>query len=136
MTTTLPDHAFGRLGDRRVLRAGFGAMQLESAASAGPGTADYDGAVAILRRAVEVGVDHVDTAQFYGPGTVNALIRDALHPYAEGLQLVSKVGAFHHERVRLVAAQRPAELRAGVEQNLVALGVEQLAVVYLRRADV
>jgi aryl-alcohol dehydrogenase-like predicted oxidoreductase len=133
--TTLPDYAYGLLGTRRVLRAGFGAMQLESAASAGAGTPDFRDAVAILRQAVELGVDHLDTAQFYGPGSVNELIRAALYPYAEGLQIVTKVGAFHHDKLRLVAAQRPAELRAGVEQNLATLGVERLAAVYLRRAD-
>jgi pyridoxine 4-dehydrogenase len=134
--TTLPDHAFGLLGTQRVLRTGFGAMQLEAAVSSGRGKPDFEDAAAILRQAVELGVDHIDTAQFYGRGTVNEVIRAALHPYADGLRLVSKVGAFHHEKLRVVAAQRPAELRAGVEENLAALGTERLAAVYLRRADV
>jgi pyridoxine 4-dehydrogenase len=135
MTTpaALPEYAVGRLGDRPVMRVGFGAMQLEHAASAGGD--DFDAGVAILRRAVELGVDHIDTAQFYGPGTVNELIRTALHPYAEGLQLVSKVGAEPHPQSRIVAAQRPEQLRAQVEANLATLGAEQLAVVNLRRAD-
>jgi pyridoxine 4-dehydrogenase len=135
MTTPppLPAYAVGRLGDRPVMRVGFGAMQLEPAATAGGD--DYAAGVAILRRAVELGVDHVDTAQFYGPGTVNELIRTALHPYAEGLQVVSKVGAEHHPRARIVAAQRPEQLRAAVEANLATLGLERLAAVNLRRAD-
>jgi pyridoxine 4-dehydrogenase len=119
--------SYGRLGDHDVLRVGFGAMQLEHA--------HPDDAVKVLRRAVELGVDHLDTAQFYGPGTVNALIRRALHPYAPGLRIVTKVGAVTHPAERLVPAQKPAELRASVEENLRALGTEHLAVVNLRRAD-
>ena len=117
----------GKLGQYDVLRVGFGAMQLEHA--------DRGDAVTILRRAVELGVDHLDTAQFYGPGTVNELIREALHPYADGLQIATKVGAVIHPTERLAAAQKPAELRAAVEQNLRTLGVDQIAVVNLRRAD-
>ncbi|GIF21754.1 aldo/keto reductase [Paractinoplanes tereljensis] len=92
-------------------------------------------AVKVLQRAVELGVDHLDTAQFYGPGTVNSLIKTALHPYADSLRLVTKVGAVTHPTERLVAAQKPAELRAQVEENLRALGTDHLAVVNLRRAD-
>jgi len=117
----------GKLGQYDVLRVGFGAMQLEHA--------DRGDAVTILRRAVELGVDHLDTAQFYGPGTVNELIREALHPYADGLRIATKVGAVIHPTERLAAAQKPAELRAAVEQNLRTLGVDQVAVVNLRRAD-
>ena len=117
----------GKLGQYDVLRVGFGAMQLEHA--------DRGDAVTILRRAVELGVDHLDTAQFYGPGTVNELIREALHPYADGLRIATKVGAVIHPTERLAAAQKPAELRAAVEQNLRTLGVDQIAVVNLRRAD-
>jgi pyridoxine 4-dehydrogenase len=135
MTTPqpLPAYAVGRLGDQQVMRVGFGAMQLEPAATAGGD--DHAAGVAILRRAVELGVDHVDTAQFYGPGTVNELIRTALYPYPEGLQLVSKVGAEPHPTARIVAAQRPEQLRAAVEANLTTLGVQRLAAVNLRRAD-
>jgi pyridoxine 4-dehydrogenase len=117
----------GKLGRYDVLRVGFGAMQLEHA--------DRGDAVTILRRAVELGVDHLDTAQFYGPGTVNELIREALHPYAGGLRIATKVGAVTHPTERLAAAQKPAELRTAVEQNLRTLGVEHVAVVNLRRAD-
>src|SRR3954447_18175295 len=100
--TTSPAHAYGKLDGHDVLRVGFGAMQLEHG--------DPTGAVTVLRRAVELGVVHLDTAQFYG--TVNDLIRTALHPYADGLRIVTKVGAVTHPTERLVAAQRPAELRA------------------------
>ena len=119
--------AYGKLGDLDVLRVGFGAMQLEHG--------DPADAVKVLRRAVELGVDHIDTAQFYGPGTVNDLIKTALHPYAGNLHLVTKVGAVTHPTERLAAAQKPAELRAQVEENLRALGTDRVAVVNLRRAD-
>ncbi|MGW4642806.1 aldo/keto reductase [Sphaerisporangium sp. NPDC004334] len=124
--TTTHAYAYGKLGDHDVLRTGFGAMQLEHG--------DPAEAVKILRRAIELGVDHLDTAQFYG--TANDLIRTALHPYAESLRIVTKVGAVTHPTERLVTAQKPAELRASVEDNLRALGTERLAVVNLRRADV
>lgn len=115
------------LAGRPVARVGFGAMQL-------PGV-DRDAALAVLRAAVDGGVNHLDTAQFYGPGTANELIKAALHPYPDGLVLVSKVGAEHDERAGLVLAQRPEQLRADVEANLATLGVERLPVVNLRRAD-
>jgi pyridoxine 4-dehydrogenase len=123
--TTPHAHAYGKLGEHHVLRVGFGAMQLEHA--------DPAHAVTVLRRAVELGVDHLDTAQFYGPA--NDLIRTALHPYADNLRIVTKVGAVTHPTERLTAAQKPAELRAQVEENLRALGTDHLAVVNLRRAD-
>lgn len=91
--------------------------------------------MAVLRGAVEQGVNHIDTAQFYGVGAVNELIRAALRPIPEHVVLVSKVGAEHDERAGLVAAQRPAQLRASVQANLATLGVERLAVVNLRRPD-
>lgn len=117
------------LAGRPVARIGFGAMQLQGR--------DRGTAISILRRAVESGVNHVDTAHFYGPGEVNALIRDALHPYPDDLVLVSKVGAAHAPEtdVGLALAQRPEQLRAGVEENLAQLGVERLPVVNLRRTD-
>jgi pyridoxine 4-dehydrogenase len=120
-------NAYGKLGDLDVLRVGYGAMQLEHV--------DAADAVKVLRRAIELGVDHLDTAQFYGPGTVNELIRSALHPYGDRLRIVTKVGAVTHPAERLVAAQKPAELRASVEENLRALDTDHLAVVNLRRAD-
>jgi pyridoxine 4-dehydrogenase len=130
-STPRPEHTLGRLGERQVLRVGFGAMQLSAAHA---DETEKTAATAILRKAVEVGVDHVDTAEFYGGGSVNELIRAALHPYPAGLQLVSKVGA-EEQAGGLVPAQRPEQLRAGVEANLASLGVEQLAAVNLRRVD-
>jgi pyridoxine 4-dehydrogenase len=103
---------------------------------AGPGVfgppADPEAARTVLRRAIELGVDHIDTAQYYGPGVVNELIRDALYPYPEGLRLVSKVGAGRDGRGGVLSAQHPSELRAGVEDNLRTLQVEALALVNLR----
>jgi aryl-alcohol dehydrogenase-like predicted oxidoreductase len=94
-----------------------------------------DEAIAVLRRAVELGVDHVDTSQYYGPDVVNALIREALHPYPEGLRLVTKVGARRDDKGAWLPALRPDELRAGVEDNLRTLGIERLALVNLRLLD-
>ncbi|WP_179725473.1 aldo/keto reductase [Saccharopolyspora hordei] len=109
---------------------GFGAMQLERLHT------DRDAAIGLLRRAVELGVDHVDTAQFYGGGFVNSVIRDALTP-EDGVVVVSKVGAEPNPGgpVPLRPAQRPEQLRASVDANLAALGLEQVPVVNLRRLD-
>jgi pyridoxine 4-dehydrogenase len=115
------------LAGRPVARIGFGAMQLER-----PGI-PRDAALAILRQAAGAGVNHIDTAHFYGGA--NGLIRDALAPYSGELVLVTKVGADRDAAGRLVPAQRPHELRAQVEANLAALGVERVAVVNLRRVD-
>ena len=122
------------LGARAVHRMGFGAMQLPGPGVMGP-PRDHDAAVAVLRRAVELGVDHIDTAQYYGPDVANELIRDALHPYPDNLALVSKVGAVRDAKGAWLPAQQPAELRAGVEDNLRTLGVDQLAAVNLRVLD-
>ena len=116
-----------KLAGRGVARIGFGAMQLEHAA------AGRDAAVAILRQAVHAGVNHIDTAQFYGDA--NALIHDALAPYPDELVLVSKVGAARNADGRLTAAQRPEQLRAQVEANLATLGTGQVDVVNMRRID-
>ena len=120
------------LAGRPVRRMGFGAMQLPGPGVFGP-PKDRAGALAILRRVVDAGVNHIDTAQFYGPDVANELIREALHPYPEDLVLVSKVGARRDRTGQWLAAQRPEELRAGVEANLVSLGLEQVPVVNLRR---
>lgn len=124
-----------RLGSRSVHRIGYGAMQLPGPGVMGP-PKDRTEALAVLRRAVEGGVNHVDTAQFYGPDVSNELIREALHPYPSDLASVSKVGAERDSAGGFVARQAPAELRQGVEDNLASLGVEQLAVVNLRRVEV
>ncbi|MEU1801029.1 aldo/keto reductase [Streptomyces sp. NPDC019937] len=120
----------GALAGHTVSRIGYGAMQLERLC------ADRDAAIALLRRAVELGVDHIDTAQFYGNGFVNEVIRDALRP-EDGVLIVSKVGADPDPggTPPLRLAQRPEELRASVEDNLVSLGLDRIPVVNLRRTD-
>jgi pyridoxine 4-dehydrogenase len=122
------------LGSFSVSRLGFGAMQLPGPGVFGP-PRDRDEALAVLRRAVELGVDHIDTAQFYGPDVANELIRAALHPYPDDLALVSKVGARRDESGGWLAADEPGQLRQAIEDNLRSLGVEQLAVVNLRLTD-
>jgi aryl-alcohol dehydrogenase-like predicted oxidoreductase len=89
-------------------------------------------AIAVLRRAIEAGVNHIDTAQYYGPDVSNELIRDALYPYPDDLVLVSKVGADRDASGGWIPAQQPAELRAGVEANLRTLGIERIGAVNLR----
>ncbi|OBI52085.1 aldo/keto reductase [Mycobacterium sp. E796] len=120
----------GDIGKSTVARIGYGAMQLFEAVS-------DDDATAVLRRAVELGVNHIDTASFYGPGEVNRRIRAALAPYPEDLVIVSKVGARYtgEQPMPLTAAQRPAELRAAVEDDLRQLGLDCVPVVNLRRMD-
>jgi pyridoxine 4-dehydrogenase len=122
------------LGRTSVARIGFGAIQLPGPAAFGP-PRDRDAALAVLRRAVELGVNHIDTAQFYGPNVSNELIREALHPYPAGLALVSKVGARRDDAGGWVPLAEPADFRADIEANLRTLGVDQLAVVNLRLMD-
>ena len=119
------------LGGRSVARVGFGAMQLAGVRDrpAPP----RERAIAVLRCALELGVNHIDTAQFYGDGVANELIREALAPYPEQLVLVSKVGAVRGPDGGLVPAQRPDELRAAVESNLSTLGVDRIDVINMRR---
>ncbi|HEY3772983.1 MAG TPA: oxidoreductase [Solirubrobacteraceae bacterium] len=119
------------LGDKPVQRIGFGAMQLAGPGVFGP-PRDPDAARAVLRRAIELGVDHIDTSQFYGPDVVNDLIRDALYPYPDGLRLVTKVGARRDASGGWLPAQSPADLREGVEDNLRSLQVERMDLVNLR----
>ena len=120
----------GRLADHTVSRIGYGAMQLQRLHG------DRDAAVALVRRAVALGVDHVDTAQFYGNGFVNQVIREALRPHDE-VVVVTKIGADPNPGgpFPMRAAQRPEELRASVEDNLRSLGMQQLPLVNLRRLD-
>jgi aryl-alcohol dehydrogenase-like predicted oxidoreductase len=125
------DHQTYDLGELPVTRVGFGAMQLPGPGVMGP-PRDHDTAIAVLRRAVELGINHIDTAQFYGPDVANQLIHEALHPYADDLVLVSKVGAFRDEQGSWLPGQRPEQLRSAVEDNLRSLEVEQLGAVNLR----
>ena len=120
----------GELAGRLVGRVGFGAMQLPGPGVFGP-PRDRATALAVLRRVVDLGINHIDTAQFYGPDVANELIHEALFPYPEDLVLVSKVGARRDEKAGSPPAQRPEELRDGVEANLSSLGVQQVGVVNL-----
>lgn len=119
------------LAGHRVGRVGYGAMQLPGPGVFGP-PRDHDEAVRVLRRVVELGIDHIDTSQFYGPNVSNELIKEALHPYADDLVIVSKVGAVRGPSGEWLPAQRPDQLVAAVRENLVTLDVERLPVVNLR----
>jgi pyridoxine 4-dehydrogenase len=122
------------LGGFSVTRIGFGAIQLPGRGAFGP-PRDRTEALAVLRRAVELGVDHIDTAQFYGPQVSNELIREALHPYPPNLALVSKVGARRDDAGGWIPLVDPADFRSDIEANLRTLGVDQLAAVNLRLID-
>jgi pyridoxine 4-dehydrogenase len=119
------------LGKRKVHRVGFGAMQLPGRGAFGP-PRDRAEALAVVRRAVDLGVDHIDTAQYYGPDVANEILCSALYPYPSQLVLVSKVGAKRDDKGGWLPAQEPAELRAGVLENLRALKVDRLPAVNLR----
>jgi pyridoxine 4-dehydrogenase len=122
------------LGQRSVNRLGYGAMRLTGPGVFGP-PRDHDEAVAVLRAAVEAGVDHIDTAQYYGPNVVNDLIREALYPYRDDLAIVTKVGARRDRAGRIVVYNQPHELRLAIEDNLASLSLQQLAAVNLRLVD-
>ncbi len=114
-----------------VKRVGYGAMQLAGPHVWGP-PKDRDACVAVLREAVAAGVDHIDTSDFYGPHVTNGIIREALHPYADDLTIVTKVGAVRGDGGSWLPAQKPAELVAAVHDNLRNLGLDVLDVVNLR----
>jgi pyridoxine 4-dehydrogenase len=122
------------LGKFTVGRVGFGAMQLPGPGVFGP-PRDRDQALAVLRHAVELGVNHIDTAQYYGPDVANELIHEALHPYPAGLALVSKVGGQRDDTGNWLPAHEPDELRQGIEDNLRSLEIDQLTAVNLRVMD-
>jgi aryl-alcohol dehydrogenase-like predicted oxidoreductase len=119
------------LGDLEVRRMGYGAMQLAGPGVFGP-PADPDEAIAVLRAAVGLGVNHIDTADFYGPYVTNELIRTALAPYPDDLHIVTKVGARRDEQGGWPHARTPAELTQQVHDNLDRLGLDVLDVVNLR----
>ncbi|TCU57850.1 hypothetical protein EDF58_10487 [Novosphingobium sp. PhB57] len=120
-----------QLGDRPVNRMGYGAMQLAGPGVFGP-PRDRAGAVAVLRAAVEAGVNHIDTSDFYGPHVTNEIIREALHPYGEDLVIVTKVGAVRGADASWLPAQSADELTRAVHDNLRNLGLERIEVVNLR----
>ncbi|MDQ0325255.1 aryl-alcohol dehydrogenase-like predicted oxidoreductase [Rhodopseudomonas julia] len=119
------------LGSHTVKRLGYGAMQLAGPGVFGP-PKDRDAAVAVLRQAVEAGVDHIDTSDFYGPHVTNDIIREALHPYADDLVIVTKIGARRDAKGNWLPAFSPEELRQAVHDNLKNLRLERLEVVNLR----
>ncbi|HEV7651010.1 MAG TPA: oxidoreductase [Actinophytocola sp.] len=129
-TGNLPGGTY-RVGDLELGRVGYGAMQLAGPGVFGP-PADRDAAIDVLRTAVELGVNHIDTADFYGPRVTNEIIRDALAPYPDGLHIVTKVGARRDERGGWPHARTPAELREQVHDNLRHLKLDVLDVVNLR----
>src|ERR1700754_654378 len=122
------------LGSFHVGRVGFGAMQLPGPGVFGP-PRDRDEALAVLRRAIELGINHIDTAQFYGPDVANELIRDALHPYPADLALVTKLGGARDDAGAWIPAQEPDQLRASLEENLRTLETDKLAAANLRIQD-
>jgi aryl-alcohol dehydrogenase-like predicted oxidoreductase len=120
-----------RVADLELSRVGYGAMQLAGPGVFGP-PKDHDTAVAVLRAAVDLGIRHIDTADFYGPHVTNELIREALAPYPDDLHIVTKVGARRDEQGGWPHARTPAELRSQVHDNLRHLGLDVLDVVNLR----
>jgi aryl-alcohol dehydrogenase-like predicted oxidoreductase len=123
-----------RLGPIVVNRLGYGAMRLAGPGVFGPAS-DPSEAIAVLRAAVDSGVNHIDTAEYYGPDVVNELIRQALHPYTADLAIVTKVGARRDRAGRILVYNRPDELRQGIVDNLSSLRVDQLTAVNLRLLD-
>ena len=129
--SNLDQSASFALGDRRVKRLGYGAMQLAGPGVFGP-PKDHDAALAVLRAAVDAGVDHIDTSDFYGPHVTNKLIREALHPYRDDLVIVTKIGARRGTDASWLPAFSREELTQAVHDNLRNLGLDVLDVVNLR----
>ena len=129
-TSNLPGGRYP-VGDFELTRVGYGAMQLAGPHVFGP-PKDRDEAIAVLRAAVELGINHIDTSDYYGPYVTNEIIREALSPYPDDLHLVTKVGARRDEQGGWPSARRPEELRQQVHDNLDHLGLEALDVVNLR----
>ena len=129
--TTLPGGTFKLADDLILTRVGYGAMQLAGPHVFGP-PADHDGAIAVLREVVKLGITHIDTSDFYGPHVTNQLIKEALHPYPERLRIVTKVGARRDAEGNWPRALAPEELRQAVHDNLTNLGLSALDAVNLR----
>jgi pyridoxine 4-dehydrogenase len=128
---TLPGGTFTMAGDLTVTRMGYGAMQLAGPHVFGP-PADRDAAVAVLREAMELGITHIDTSDYYGPYVTNQIINEALHPYPDPLHIVTKVGALRDAEGGWPQALAPGQLRQAVHDNLDHLGLDALDVVNLR----
>jgi pyridoxine 4-dehydrogenase len=130
-TQTLPGGTFTMAEGLTVTRMGYGAMQLAGPGVFGP-PKDRDAAIAVLREAVELGITHIDTSDYYGPHVTNQIIKEALHPYPDELHIVTKVGAYRDVNGGWPHALSPEQLRQAVHDNLIHLGVEALDVVNLR----
>jgi aryl-alcohol dehydrogenase-like predicted oxidoreductase len=130
-STALPGGTFKLGDDLNLTRTGYGAMQLAGPHVFGP-PADHEGALAVLREVVRLGINHIDTSDFYGPHITNQLIKEALHPYPEQLRIVTKVGARRDAKANWLKALTPDELRRAIHDNLTNLGVDALDVVNLR----
>jgi pyridoxine 4-dehydrogenase len=130
-STNLPGGTFKLADDLILTRMGYGAMQLAGPHVFGP-PKDHDGAIAVLREVVTLGINHIDTSDFYGPHITNQLIKEALHPYPEQLRIVTKVGARRDAEGNWPKALAPDELREAVDDNLTNLGLDVLDVVNLR----
>jgi len=128
---TLSNTTFSLADDLTVTRIGYGAMQLAGPHVFGPPT-DRDAAMAILREVVELGITHIDTADYYGPTITNQIIKEALHPYPDDLHIVTKVGALRDAKGGWPHALAPEQLRKAVYDNLTNLGLDALDVVNLR----
>ncbi|HEY2475641.1 MAG TPA: aldo/keto reductase family oxidoreductase [Candidatus Cybelea sp.] len=129
-TSSLSGGTFN-LGELTVTRIGYGAMQLAGPHVFGP-PRDHDAAVAVLRKAVDLGITHIDTSDYYGPHITNEIIKEALHPYPSDLHIVTKVGARRDAEGGWPPALTPEELRQAVYDNLKNLGLDSLDVVNLR----
>ena len=129
--STVDNSGSFKLGDRMVKRLGYGAMQLAGKGVFGP-PRDRDEAIAVLREAVESGVNHIDTSDFYGPYVTNEIIREALHPYGDDLVIVTKVGALRGSDASWNPAFSKEELTAAIHSNLKNLGLDVIEVVNLR----
>ena len=128
---TLPGGSFTMAKDLTVTRMGYGAMQLAGPGVFGP-PKDHAAAIAVLRAAVELGINHIDTSDYYGPHVTNQIIREALHPYTDDLHIVTKVGALRNAEGGWLPARTPQQLRGAVHDNLKNLGLDALDVVNLR----
>src|SRR5438093_12525838 len=127
-STTLPGGTVKLADDLILTRMGYGAMQLAGPHVFGP-PKDHDGAIAVLRELVRLGINHIDTSDFYGPHITNQLIKEALHPYPEQLRIVTKVGARRDEKGNWPKALAREELRQAIGDNLTNLGLDKLHVV-------
>jgi len=130
-TQTLPGGTFPMAEGLAVTRMGYGAMQLAGPGVFGP-PKDHDAAIAVLREAVELGITHIDTSDYYGPHVTNQIVKEALHPYPDELHIVTKVGAYRDAKGGWPHALSPEQLRQAVHDNLIHLGLEALDVVNLR----